>query len=411
MTTATGSSNAKMWLVILGAVVLALPGLVLRLGHLEPMGTITDTLVYGLAIVACAFMLAWAAEASEVEISAGLATAVVALIAVLPEYAVDMTFAWKAGQDPAFAPFAIANMTGGNRLLIGAAWPLVFFIFWYRARRSVLQLEHGHAIEVIALAAAAVYSFSLPLKGTIALYDTVILAAIFITYVYLVSKHETSEPDLIGPSKTIGELPQLQRRIVLVAMFLYAALVILASADPFAEGLIVTGELLGIDRFLLVQWFAPLASEAPEFLFAAILAWRGRAAIAMGVVVSSAVNQWTLLVGGLPIAFALSSQTLQGLPLDGRQMEEVLLTAAQCTFAVAVVLSLSISLTEASLLAGLFALQFLIPFEGFRLGMAVLYLVMTAFIVVRQRKLIPGLFRRARGGQPPAADQATSPTG
>mgnify|MGYP000694579076 CR=1 FL=1 len=31
----------------------------------------------------------------------------VALIAVLPEYAVDMSFAWRAGQDPSFAPFAI----------------------------------------------------------------------------------------------------------------------------------------------------------------------------------------------------------------------------------------------------------------------------------------------------------------
>jgi cation:H+ antiporter len=391
----TRGSNGAMWAVILGTVALAVPGLALRIGHLDPLGTIGDTLVYGLAIVACAFLLAWAAEAAEVDISAGLATVAVALIAVLPEYAVDMTFAWKAGRDLEFAPFAIANMTGGNRLLIGAAWPAVFFIFWYRSRRGLLRLERGHAVEVIALAAAAIYSFLLPLKGTIALYDTVFLGVIFGAYVFLVGRHETAEPELIGPSKTIGELPTVPRRLTLAALFLFAAGAILASADPFAEGLVHTGEQLGIDRFLLVQWLAPLASEAPEFLFASILAWRGRAAIAMGVVVSSAVNQWTLLVGGLPIAFSLSGATLHGLPLDTRQMEEVLLTAAQCTFAVAVVLSLSISVTEASLLLGLFALQFLIPFEGFRLAMAAGYLLMTAFIVIRQRRLVPGLLRLA----------------
>ena len=43
-----------------------------------------------------------------------------------------MAFAWKAGQDPEFAPYAVANMTGANRLLIGLGWPAVVFIFWFR---------------------------------------------------------------------------------------------------------------------------------------------------------------------------------------------------------------------------------------------------------------------------------------
>ena len=43
-------------------------------------------------------MLSWAAEAAQVDISAGLALAVLALLAVLPEYAVDFVFSWQAGQ-------------------------------------------------------------------------------------------------------------------------------------------------------------------------------------------------------------------------------------------------------------------------------------------------------------------------
>jgi len=46
-------------------------------------------------------------------------------VAVLPEYAVDFVFTWKAGSDPAYAPDALANMTGGNQLLIGVGWSMV----------------------------------------------------------------------------------------------------------------------------------------------------------------------------------------------------------------------------------------------------------------------------------------------
>ena len=91
-----------------------------------------------------AFMLAWAAEASQVDISAGLALALLALVAVLPEYAVDFVFTWKAGKHPAeFAPDALANMTGGNQLLIGAGWSLVVLVAAYRIRSS----RRGHGAD------------------------------------------------------------------------------------------------------------------------------------------------------------------------------------------------------------------------------------------------------------------------
>jgi cation:H+ antiporter len=388
--------TATLWPVILGMGCLSLPAIWLRLSHTH-INTVADTAIFGLAIVSAAFLLSWAAEAAEVDVSQGLAVAAVALIAVLPEYAVDMTFAWKAGKDPIeYAPLAVANMTGGNRLIIGFAWPLVFFLFWLRTRRHVLELEHGHAVEVLALGAAAVYAFSLPFKGEIALYDTVILAGIFAAYVYMVGKRPTEEPELIGPARTVGTLPALQRRTALVVMFVYAAGAIFASAEPFAEGLVHTGTELGIDHFLLVQWVAPFASEAPEFLIAGILAWRGRAAVAMGLVVSSAVNQWTLLVGGLPLAFSLSGGTLQGMPLDSRQTAEVLLTAAQCAFAVAIVLSLTITRVEAGILGGLFFLQFASTEPAFRTALAIVYILLALFLLARHRGDVPGLLRRAR---------------
>ena len=67
-------------------------------------------------------MLSWAAEVAQLDIPQALALALLALIAVLPEYAVDMYFAWMAGKNPSYTAFATANMTGANRLLIGVGW-------------------------------------------------------------------------------------------------------------------------------------------------------------------------------------------------------------------------------------------------------------------------------------------------
>ena len=179
-------------------------------------------------------------------------------------------------------------------------------------------------------------------------------------------------------------------------LLLYAAGAIFASAEPFAEGLVHSGVQLGIDEFHLVQWLAPLASEAPEFIFAGILAYRGRAGVAMGALLSSKVNQWTLLIGGLPLAYAISSGSWHGLPLDDRQVEEVLLTAAQSAFAVAVLASLSISRWEAILLFSLFAVQFVVPNEAIRMVIAGVYILLATLILIRDRAAVKRLLGFAK---------------
>ena len=377
------------------ALVAALPGLILRATGTH-LGTIPDTAMYGCSIVAAAFLLGWAAEAAEVDITQGLAVALIALIAVLPEYAVDMTLAWKAGSDPAFAPYAVANMTGGNRLLVGAAWPMLVFLVWWRTRLRELVLEKSHSIEVVALGVISIYALTIPLKGSIAIYDAVILAFGFFAYMWVVSRTPSEEPDLLGPARLIGTLPRVQRRGSVGVLFVYAAIAILASAEPFAEGLIHSGTQLGIDEFILVQWVAPFASESPEFLVAGLLAWRGRASVGMGALLSSKVNQWTLLVGGLPVAYALAGGDWGGMHLDERQTEEVFLTAAQSIFAVAVVLSLSLSLREAGLLFALFAVTFVIPDTQGRFIAAVIYFILAIVILIVQRNEVRALFRAAR---------------
>ena len=75
---------------------------------------------------------------------------------------------------------------------------------------------------------------------------------------------------------------------------------------------------------------------------------------------SAKLNQWTLLVGSLPLAYSVGAGHLAALPLDNRQSAEVLLTAAQSLFGIAVLASMSLSLFEAGLMASLFIAQLVI---------------------------------------------------
>ena len=82
----------------------------------------------GLAILGAAFLLSWATELAERDIPQSLALLILALVSVLPEYAVDLTFAIKAAENPEWTHYAVANMTGANRLLIGLGWTSVVLL-------------------------------------------------------------------------------------------------------------------------------------------------------------------------------------------------------------------------------------------------------------------------------------------
>ena len=117
-----------------------------------------------------------------------------------------------------------------------------------------------------------------------------------------------------------------------------------------------------------MQWLAPLASEAPELLVAGLYAWRLNTNAGLGTLVSSKVNQWTLLVGTLPIVFAIASSGTHGLPIIAQQREELLLTSAQSLFAIAILANRSLGTKEAITLFSLFWAQFVVGGARARLG-------------------------------------------
>ena len=331
--------------------------------HLVPEWQALST---GLAIFGASFMLSWAAELAQLDIPEALALALLALIAVLPEYAVDMYFAWMAGKDPNYTAFATANMTGANRLLIGVGWATVVFAFWVKTRQKAVKLQPGHKVEVLYLGLATLYSFFIPLKGRLDLFDAAVFIAIFVLYMRRAAQAAHVEPELEGPTEVIAAWGTGARRAVTVGFFLLSGYTIFIAAEPFAEGLLASGRRFGIEEFVLVQWLAPLASESPEFIVAILFALRANPGASIGTLISSKINQWTLLIGMLPVVYALSLGRISPMHMDERQVEELLLTAAQSVFAVAVLSDLSFAVGEALLLFVLFATQLLIPDPHFR---------------------------------------------
>lgn len=371
------------------AVLATLPGTLLGLSSYVGGPTLSlappvAALVHGTAIVGAAFLLSWAAEAAQVDISAGLALALLALLAVLPEYAVDFVFATRCGTEyaggsssPEVCSLALANMTGANRVLVGVGWPLVVLVaglaVWRAARRreqdraevatpstrsGEVRLAPAMSVEVGFLGFATLYSLTLPLRATLGLWDALLLVGLFAAYAWRLARMPPTEPELLGVSAWLGDLPVRARRVGVATLFLVGAVVILATAEHFADGLVETGRELQVSEFLLVQWVAPLASESPELIVACLYAWRLKAEDSLGTLLSSKVNQWTLLVGGLPVVFAVTAGTLDGLPLDTHQRYELLITGAQSLFAVALLLDLRITHRGAVALLALFLTQF-----------------------------------------------------
>ncbi|HOW26993.1 MAG TPA: sodium:calcium antiporter [Elusimicrobiota bacterium] len=390
-------SQLKSWLFIASMTLVCAQWLIVRLFHIEIHNVMMEAFLPGLAIFGAAYVLSWGAELLQLDLPQTFALLLLALIAVLPEYAVDMYFAWMAGKDPQYMGWATANMTGANRLLIGVGWPVVLLAFWWGTRQKQIVLEESHKIEFRALVIATLYCFVIPIKGSLSLVDFVILLGVFGFYLWGAMHAEVNEPELEGPTEHIAQFRPAVRRLFTVLFFLVAGTTIFLAAEPFAEGLLKAGRTLGIEEFILVQWLAPLASESPEFIVAVLFAMRGLAGASLGTLISSKVNQWTLLVGMLPLVFSLSAGHAGSMVMDSRQVEEIFLTAAQSFFALILIIDFTFGWWEALLLLVLFITQLFFTDPFVRYVYAYVYIGLGIMLLVgssRRRNCLIGLFKK-----------------
>jgi cation:H+ antiporter len=398
---------------LLTAIALTLPAIVMVATGFDPHAQpVVGLLVFGTGIVAAAFLLTWGAEVAQLDIGSGLAVVFLALVTVLPEYAVDIHLSWTAATNLQNRPLALANMTGANQLLIGIGWPTLALIVWWKRRGREIVLGPDKSGDVVWLLIATVYSLHLPFKGFLGWYDAVILFAIYGFYVAGSKNEPEAHGELVGPPRSMARWSKRRRRAGTAFLFLWSACAIFVAVHPFVESLKAAGQSVGVNERLMIGWIAPLASESPEFVVVIMLTLRGAATMGFGALVSSKVNQWTLLVGGIPIAFGIA-HVVNGagfagrFPIDAHQVEMLFLTASQGLYAVATIMDLRFSLAQALAILVLFLLQLggslyielwmdrddlLAPFHNV---FSVVYLVLALERFWSQRHELPVRFREA----------------
>jgi cation:H+ antiporter len=397
----TPANGSRYWVRLLWPFLfcfaLTIPAVSARLSHTE-LNPYLGMLAFGGAVVAGAFVLGWISEAAELDLRGGLSIGLLAVIAILPEYVVDFYFAYSAGSNPEMTHYAAANLTGANRLLLGLGWPAMAF-FGYMALRNKratknevsarfgIRLEEEARVDLAFLIAASVIALIIPLTRQFDLFTGVALVIMFVVYLVRIASQDKEEPELEGIPALVGALPKWGRRIFLLITALIAAFVIISVAEPFANSLIEAGKSLGISDYVLVQWLAPIASEAPEFIVAIMFAVRGKPSIGLAILVSSKVNQWTALAGSLPIGYALGGG--QGpLPLDAVQVEELTLTIAQTVFGIALLLGMRLGARASIGLFVLFVVTLIFPTPEIRIWVAMLYFAIAIpVLALRYREL------------------------
>ena len=335
--------------------------------------TIWSTLWPMGGVLSGSLLIAWATEVLSFFLSRGLAFAVLALLQVLPEFAVEATITLGAAGDASQLKYVTANFTGANRLIVGLFIPLVFFMAAHRAKRRSqridwVDLPKESSIEVMALIVATLYSFTIVLRGRVSLVDAVILVAIYVMYLYL-TYHMPPEQEehhaLPLVPRTIRAQPVARQKWIIAAFFLIGGGLLYVSVHPFYVNTLELGAIVGIGGYFLLQWLAPFLSEFPEFI--TILYWgrTGRAQLGLTNAISSKVNQWTLLIAMIPVVYAYGTwkhgNLLGSLVFDDSQKLEILLTAAQGLFAAAAFLNLRFHRWEALALIVLWGIQLFDP--------------------------------------------------
>jgi len=416
-------------------------------GYVDSYTPGTVVVVAGVAVLGASFLLAWGAETAEKDVPRAFAIAVLAVLAVAPEYAVDALYAWNAGSGGATAAacqdlsaatieaaatplaeachdanLAVANMTGANRILIGLGWSGIALFTLFRAGSgadsaverggglfsSRVTLDPDIATEIAFLFLATMWAFLVPVGGGIDIVDMLVLVGLYVAYIAIIIQGDVEAEEQHGGVPAYFQAKARKLRVpVVLFLFGYSGLMIFSAVEPFAHGLEELGQGFGIPSFFMIQWIAPLASESPELIVVAYLVNKARSTAGFNALISSKLNQWTLLIGTLVLVYSLGLGTYGTLPFDQKQAAEIWITAAQSYFAIAILVNFNISVGEAVTLLVLFlsqvGLEFVIirdvvplPFSSYELliGFTAIYLAIGTALFATRWNALQRLFRR-----------------
>ncbi len=369
------------------------------LGPLVPVPV--AALGMGLGVLGAAFMLAWAADAGEAVFSGGLVLAAVALVGVLPEFIIEIHFAYIQR-----AELVTANLTGATRLLLtgAVALPLLLAL---RGRDEVgggdpIRLATPRRLELGVLLVSSVFAVQIVVRGSLTVVDGVVLLALYVLYARRVQGTSYEEPAVVGVAAGLLSLPPRYQRPAIAALLLGAAAVVVLIANPFTHAFLATGTSLGMDPYLLIQSVVPVATEAPEVVVVAVLVANRRPAQGLALLLAASVSQWTLGMGLLPLAY-LAGGGGMALPLGAREQVELGFTTALTLFVVAALATLRPARVDAVLIVVVFVLQLVYPTAFTRFAAGFVLLVFALDLLASRRKELRPILRSVGRGRKTSA--------
>src|SRR5713226_7326457 len=356
------------------------------------------------SILLSSFIIAWGAEAAQFLISQGLALAILAWLQTMPEFAVEAVIAWQAGKDPSKTHLVIANFTGSLRLLVGLGWPMIYFVAAVARKKFIaIQLDDEHAVEIFALLLPIAYFTFIWWKGSLTVWDAFPLTACYLVYLWVLWKipPRSSEEEVLNdlgviPRRALA-LPPMHRNIAILSMFVIGGALLYFSAHPFLDSMLALAGTFGISTFVFVQWVAPFLSEFPEKLSAFYWARKvSTANVALMNMVSSNINQWSILSAMIPVLFVISAGEMRPLVFDGHQRQEILLTILQSFLGFLLLMNLKLTFHEALVLFVFWLVQFAIPSS--RQAMIWVYALWCTFEILRMlvARVVPSAFHGLR---------------
>ncbi len=356
----------------------------------------------GLGVLGASFMLAWAADAGEAVFSGGLVLAAVALVGVLPEYIIEVHFAFTQQ-----AELVTANLTGATRLLLTAAVALPLLLVLLRRREGgtsaddPIRLAEPRRLELGVLLVSAVFAVQIVVRGSLTVFDGVVLLALYVVYARRVQGTPNEEPAVVGVAAGLLSLPPRYQRPAVAALLLSAAGVVVLIANPFTHALLQTGTSLGMDPYVLIQSVVPAATEAPELVVVAVLVANRRPAQGLAVLLAASVSQWTLGMGSLPIAYLAGGGGV-ALPLAAREQVELGFTTALTIFVVAALATLRPARVDAILIVVVFAIQLIYPTPFTRFAAGFVLLAFAVDLLVARRRQLGPILRAVGFGKSPS---------
>lgn len=362
------------------------------------------------SILLSAFLVAWGAEAAQFMISQGLALAILAWLQTLPEFAVEAVIAWEAGANPERSHLAIANLTGAIRLLLGLGWPMIYCVFAVFGRRRggrglpSIKLHDEHSVEIIGLLPPLLYFVVIILKQTISWVDAVVLVGLYVAYLFALLRNPPHDVEQISDAPAVSRWAYRQRgwrrHAAIGGLLAGGGTLLYLTAHPFLESMLALAAILGVSQFVLVQWVAPFLSEFPEKVSAFLWARRvTHAPMALMNMVSSNINQWTVLAAMIPLVYGYSHYHHTGVwadfHFDAEQRVEIILTLLQTALGIVVLANMEFDWFDATTLFVLWLVQFLVPHLREEVSVAYalwIAILVVGFVVRGQRLRAPALF-------------------